>query len=298
MDGQGADLLASGLAFADLSPWRKIGVTGPDARGWLNDLVSADIGMLRKGLARRSLLLSPTGLVRAEFTVAARDEGFLLIQDPIQPRAIDRLLAPYVLSSHVEMTDRTGELVLLALPGLSDAPQAQGAEVSMPSCLGSGLDLVVPNAAYQSLVSELSGRFRLAGQESLEAWRVNAGIPRLGVDVAEDDLPQEAGFVDAVAFDKGCYLGQEAVAKVRNLGHPRRLVIPLEADGPVSSGDPVRVEGRDAGLVTSVAALDGGHVALARVRWDARHGPFRTALGTALRTRTPTRSTSARRSVQ
>ena len=79
---------------ADLSLWRAIAVGGSDATTWLNDLVSADISPLQPGHAARSLLLTPTGRVRAEFTVARTDESMLLLQDSAQSSRIDALLAP------------------------------------------------------------------------------------------------------------------------------------------------------------------------------------------------------------
>jgi folate-binding protein YgfZ len=116
---------------------------------------------------------------------------------------------------------------------------------------------------------------------------VRAGIPRFGIDALPEDLPQEAGLVGAVAFGKGCYLGQEAVAKVQNLGHPRRLVVHLVADGAIAAGMTLYAggDGDVVGRVTSAAtAVDGTAVALARIRWDAREAPLRSADGIRLRT--------------
>ena len=284
MDGRDpAELLAEGEAFADLSFWRKIAVSGGDAFAWLNDLVSADISDLGPGHARRSLLLSPTGRVRAEFTVAVTGEGPLLLQDPLQSEAIDDLLARYVLSSDVTLEDRTQEFTLLAFPGRSDLPHANGAAVSAPSCLGRGFDLLAPESGHDRLVAGLERTLALAGGEDVEAWRIRAGIPRFGVDGTPEDLPQECGFEDAIAFAKGCYLGQEAMAKVRNLGHPRRVLVHLESDQPVSPGQVVTLEGSEIGEITGAASLGGRTVVLARVAWDARRGPFETALGGELR---------------
>src|SRR5207237_9675744 len=125
----------------------------------------------------------------------------------------------------------------------------------------------------------LGDAFGPATDDEVDAWRIARGLPRFGVDAMDDDLPQEAGLDHAVAFDKGCYLGQEAVAKVRNLGHPRRLVLHLAADGAVSPGDQVRSDGSEVGVVTSAAAHRDGSVVLARVRWEARDLPLRSACG-------------------
>jgi folate-binding protein YgfZ len=107
------------------------------------------------------------------------------------------------------------------------------------------------------------------------------------VDATSDDLPQEAGLESAVAFDKGCYLGQEALARARNLGHPRRLLLALQADEPVAAGEPVLIGGQDAGRVTSASTVEGSTLVLARVSWPARQGPFRTASGIELSRRRP-----------
>jgi folate-binding protein YgfZ len=283
----GADASA---AFVDLSWWRKVAVTGSDAWVWLNDLVSADVGDLGPGEARRSLLLSPTGRIRAEFTVAAQEGAALLLQDPRQPATVLDLLSRYVLSSDVRLEDRSESLVLLAVPGAtaasaasaSDAAATAAATASAPSCVGAGVDLLGPAGARDSLIDAMSATFTQIDAAALEAWRVSAGVPRFGVDALEDDLPQEGGFGDAVAFDKGCYLGQEAMAKVRNLGHPRRTLLRLEADGAVAAGDAVESAGRAVGQITSAAGAGGRWSVLAKVKWDARDASLTTSNGVAL----------------
>jgi folate-binding protein YgfZ len=283
------DQLAAGRAFADLSSWRKVAVTGADAAGWLDDLVTADLSGLSQGGATRSLLLSPTGKVRAEFTVALPEQALLLVQDPTQ-RSIGELLSPYVLSSDVSLEDRTDRLALIALPRALAPPPGIDAAGSSPSCLGPGIDLFAPSEAHGALLDSLAGSVDQASLDDVEAWRVFAGIPRLGIDVTEDDLPQEGGLDEFVAFDKGCYLGQESVAKVRNLGHPRRVLLRLEADRDVAAGEAVLVDGREAGAVSSAARLGGRTAILARVRWDAREGSFRTRTGVDLRPSSPPQS--------
>ena len=276
-----AGSLGSGQAFADLSFWRKVAVSGSDALAWLDSLVSADLSDLAPGRARQSLLLSPTGRIRAAFTVVQFGQTVLLLQDPKQPKPVDKLLATYVLSSDVALEDRTESVALFAFPGRPRAPDVPGAIASAPSCLGIGIDLLVPSEGHDSVQASLRN-YAHVGNEAVEAWRIRAGLPRFGVDVFEEDLPQEGGLSSAVSFDKGCYLGQEAVAKVQNLGHPRRLVMSLVAHGSVSPGDPVLSDGSEAGEVTSVVRDADGAVVLARVKWEARHGSFGTTRGTQL----------------
>jgi folate-binding protein YgfZ len=279
-----ADRLAEGTAFVDLSTWRAVAVSGSDARTWLNDLVSGDLDAIAPGRAVPSLLLAPTGGIRAAFTVVADGDGFLLVQDPAQERSVGDLLAMYVLSSDVALLDRTGELAVLGFPGLEEPPVAEGARASAPSVLGAGSDLLAPATARDRIAAALGERFAIATPQDAEAWRVAAGIPRVGVDTAEGDLPQEAALDRSVAFDKGCFVGQEAVAKTRNLGHPRRVLLAFVADGPVAAGEPVFAGDAEAGSVTSAVSVGGGSRGLARVRWTARQGELRTAGGVALET--------------
>lgn len=284
---QDTDSLFDGSTFVDLSHWRKVAVSGRDAFSWLNALITADIAGLGPGQARRSLLLSPTGRVRAEFHVTVPGGQVVLVQDPEQPRSVLDLLAPYVLSSDVALEDRTTDVGLLALPGHEDAPDLPSAAASRPSVLGPGLDVVLPAEDHRAALSRLALTCRQAGNEEIEAWRIAAGIPRVGIDATEEDLPQEVRLEGAVSFDKGCFLGQEAVAKVRNLGHPRRLLVQVEteAHGSLSAGDPIVAGGGEVGQITSASTTESGSRALARVRWDARQGPFETLSGEPLRVR-------------
>jgi folate-binding protein YgfZ len=121
-----------------------------------------------------------------------------------------------------------------------------------------------------------------ATEEDLDAFRIERGIPRVGVDLAEDSLPHEADLGDAIAYGKGCFLGQEAVAKVRNLGHPPFVVFAVRAAGSLVAGDPVLAKGREVGRVTSAAGTDGATSALVRIRWPARNESLVSAEGAVL----------------
>jgi tRNA-modifying protein YgfZ len=101
----------------ELSGLRTVAVRGADARAWLDDLVTTDVEGLGAGQSRRSLLLTPTGRIRADFHVAGMGDGsFLLLQAAEQPEPVDTILSPYVLSSDVEMDDRSARSVVVAVP--------------------------------------------------------------------------------------------------------------------------------------------------------------------------------------
>ncbi|MCA1727749.1 MAG: hypothetical protein LC722_08925 [Actinobacteria bacterium] len=265
--------LEEGRAYVDLSAWWKVGVEGADTEGWLNDLLSAELSGIGPGEARGSFLLTPTGRIRAGVTVTRFEGGYLLLQDPAQPSGIDRLLDPYVLSSDVVVRDMSEELGLIAFPNL-DAPPIQG-QAHTPSVLGRGIDVVAGSLGVPTglIAVEL---------DAVERWRIRRGVARFAVDLQTDSLPHEADVGDLIAYGKGCFLGQEAVARVRNLGHPPFVLLAADAPGAVDVGDAVLAEQREAGTVTSAAGDGSATAVIARVRWALKDSLLRTTGGIAL----------------
>jgi tRNA-modifying protein YgfZ len=237
---------------------RTIRVSGADAGRWLNDLVTAGIERLADGASVRSLILSPTGRIRAEFHVLRDGDACLLAQTIDQPEAIDTILAPYVLSSAVRL-DPDGRSPVL-----------------VPTDEGWRAALRPPPDADE------------VDAAAAERWRIESGVARFPADLDVDSLPAEAGLDVPPVTDtgKGCFLGQESVARVRNLGHPTRLVRAVEADAALRPGEPVLAAGAEVGLVTSAVVGAGAwRPAIVRIRWDARDADLRTGPGTTLRPR-------------
>jgi folate-binding protein YgfZ len=263
--------LSQGRAAVDLHAYRTVHVAGADARRWLHDLVTTDVASLRPGEARRSLLLDPTGHIRADLQVACDDDGFWLFQAPDAGPDVAIALAPYVLSSDVDLDDRSSRRRLMALPG----PDRAAGRFS-PSCIGPGSDVMLdePGSAAPP------GR-TLVGPDAIEVFRIRTGRARMGVDFDETSIPAEASLDATIDTTKGCFLGQESVARVRNLGHPPRVLLHLRTDAPVDPGSPVVTDdGADAGTVTSAAVEDGGgSIVLASIRWQVRSGPLDTSDG-------------------
>jgi folate-binding protein YgfZ len=279
------EALEEGRAYAELGDVALTLVSGSDARTWLNDLVTTDVQTLDRFRSRPSLLLGPTGRIRASFHVLALGERDILLAQPVdQPVPVAEALAPYVLSSDVALSP--SRLRLFAVPGGAAPPDRFG-NAYRPSILGGGYDLLVvgDEDAFDDLRRDLASEGLLpAGPEAVEARRIRRGEAAFPGDLDTDSLPAEAGLDAAPVTDraKGCFLGQEAVAKVANLGHPTRVVFPVQADAPILEGETVRTRsGGDAGLVTS--ALD--RLGIVRVRWDARDADLATSSGTLLHTR-------------
>ncbi|MGZ4149343.1 MAG: CAF17-like 4Fe-4S cluster assembly/insertion protein YgfZ [Actinomycetota bacterium] len=267
-----------GRAFADLSGWWKLRVSGGDAVSWLQDLLSADVAALPAGAAGPSLLLTPTGRVRAALWVARLDDAVVLLQPADQPEPAGRILDPYALSSDVTLTDATD------LEGLSCVPDRaagllDGVRVA-PSWLGSGVDVVAPAADARAALARAG--LTALDEDAVETLRILSGRPRMGVDFGPEHLAAEAGMDVAIAYDKGCYLGQESVAKVRNLGHPPSVLRRVGARTFLRAQDRVLADGAEAGTVTSAAVRDGRCIAFVRVRWGARDRPLASSDGTAL----------------
>jgi tRNA-modifying protein YgfZ len=266
--------LAAGTAAAVLSHYRVVQVTGIDAGPWLHDLLTADVTSLAPGHARRSLLLDPTGHIRADVQVARDGDGWWLFQAPDQSD-ITAALAPYVLSSDVRLEDRTSTRRLVALPGAS-----AGRAGTSPSVLGAGHDVLVGRDAGEE-GRTVPGRVTV-GLEAIEVHRIMTGRARMGVDFTSTSIPAEAGLDEAIDATKGCFLGQESVARVRNLGHPPRVLRHLRADGSVGTGERVLGPRGDAGVVTSAARVSSagvGTVLLASVAWACRDAALRSAQG-------------------
>jgi folate-binding protein YgfZ len=246
-------------AFVDLRGWGLTEVRGADAQGWLNDLVTASVAGLPAGEALRSFLLSPTGRIRADLRVLRprSGDGFLLLQDTAQPDAIADLLGPYVLSSDVELAPADPR-------GLFVKPR--------------------PGPVWTAAWEARDDGSLPVGPEALEAWRIRHGLARFPVDLDVDSLPAEAGLDVEPVIDrrKGCYLGQESVARVRNLGHPPRVVVGVGAEAPLRPGAPVRSRGAGVGTVTSVEPREGSS-AMVRIRWDARDTELTAEGGIALK---------------
>jgi tRNA-modifying protein YgfZ len=279
------DALDSGRAFAELENVAVTIVSGGDARGWLNDLVTTDVMTLERFDTRPSLLLSPTGRIRASFHVLGLgDTGFALAQPSDQPARIADLLLPYVLSSDV--TIYPSRFRLFPVPG-GEAPPTWLDDVWRPSVLGGGFDILV-GASDDDALNDIRERLRgdgleAVGPEAVDARRILRGEPTFPTDLDQESLPSEAGLDGPPVTDrsKGCFLGQEAVAKVANRGHPTRLVLAVDVGGPVATGEEVLADGQSAGVVTSAW----GDRGLVRLRWEARELAFSTASGTPIRRR-------------
>jgi len=278
--------LESGEGWVDLSHRGVVAVTGDDRLSWLHSLTTQHVEALQPGESALDLVLDPHGHVEHELHLV--DDGtttWLVVErSSVEPLVsyLDRMR--FLL--RVEVADRTPDVAVVAEPASSrhaDLPtfvlpeqfgvleaedDASRKYVPVRPATLVGREVLVPRADLASYVEGRPG----SGTWAWEALRVAAGVPRLGRDTDHRTIPQEVGWVpSAVHLQKGCYRGQETVARVHNLGRPPRRLVQLHLDGSAARtprvGDPVLADGREVGRLTTVVEHhELGPVALAVVK--------------------------------
>lgn len=253
-----------------------IWVEGPDAAGFLHGLLSNDVTGLAAGAGRPALLLDAKGHIVAA-TVVHRDapDALTLVTEPHLAEALAAALERYHFSEDLDILGpEPAEGVVLTGP----APAREEGDILIPGPLPDSYELI-PSDPARPLPEGRPER----PAKALEAARILAGVPRVGVDTGATTLVQEAGLEDvAVSFDKGCYLGQETVARAQFRGRVNRRLrgLRFDADPPAPGGE-VLLGDRAVGTLTSVTALPGGGAGLAILRTEAAPGETVTAAGSA-----------------
>jgi tRNA-modifying protein YgfZ len=276
------EALDEGQAFAVLEGYARVPITGSDALPWLLDLLTADLASLAPGGARRSFFLTPTGRIRADVHVIRRPDGFALLERDDETTSVATLLAPYVLSSDVRIGEPLPCRIALVPSAGAVGILPQDPAAFSPSILGEGLGVVLDPGEVDAFRASVAPTLREVTPEAADALRIHRGIPRWRVDIEPDGFPVGALVEDAVAHAKGCFLGQEAIAKIRNLGHPPTVLRHLATAAHPSAADPVLAEGTAVGSVTSVAASAAGSVLLARTDWRAAASELTSSDGVPL----------------
>jgi tRNA-modifying protein YgfZ len=262
--------LTGSAGLVDRSHRGIVRIAGPDRLTWLHSLTTQHLDRLQAGVAVQALILSPNGHIEHHLTLADDGTAVWVHVEPGAAGGLLEFLESMRFMLRVEPADVTAEYGLLTLMG-PQAPAVPEAVIAMPGALGT--DLIVPRAQIPAMADGLRDRgVAMAGTWAYEALRIAAHQPRLGLDTDHKTLPHEVGWIEsAVHLDKGCYRGQETVARVHNLGHPPRRLVLLHLDGSVDRlpghGDPVGNDGVQVGFVGSAARhYELGPIALALVK--------------------------------
>ncbi|MEU8763504.1 glycine cleavage T C-terminal barrel domain-containing protein [Streptomyces sp. NPDC048659] len=272
--------LADGTGFVDLSHHGVITVTGDDRLSWLHLLLTQHVSDLPPGQATEALILSANGHIEHALYLVDDGETVWAHVEPGTRAELVGYLESMKFFYRVEVADRTEDFAVVHLPAGSVAEAPEGVVVRETAY---GRDLFLPRADLESFAGTHGPA---AGILAYEALRVEAHRPRLGFETDHRTIPHELGLIPgAVHLQKGCYRGQETVARVQNLGKPPRRLVFLHLDGSEvllpGHGTPVRLaadgaEGRQLGFVTSSARHhELGPIALALVK---RNVPVDAAL--------------------
>ncbi len=233
--------LAAGEAIVDLSDRAVITVTGPDRLSWLDSLTSQSLSGLTTGESAETLLLDPTGRIEHAIRVVDDGQTTWLLVDGSQGQPLAAWLERMRFMLRVEVADRTADFATIGTLGTLGTPGAPGVTWVDPwdHAPGHQYALGRPDApwTYREMLvprgTDLSA-YPAAGTLALEALRIAAWRPRLATEGDEKSIPHEFDWLrSAVHLNKGCYRGQETVAKVHNLGHPPRRLVMLHLDGTV-----------------------------------------------------------------
>ena len=310
--------LLAGRAVADLSDRGVVTVTGPDRLSWLHSLTTQHLLGLAPGDSAETLLLDASGRLEHAAHVVDDGETTWLVVEGVEAAPLAAWLDRMRFMLRVEVADRSADLAVVGAAGDVALPVPVVAPAGVPVVWTDPWPGVVvgghgyaPDEGHpgherawretvvtrDDLALLAAGDLPVAGQLAVEALRVEAWRPRAATEVDEKTLPHELDWLrTAVHLAKGCYRGQETVAKVHNLGHPPRRLVMLHLDGSdavlPSRGDAVVVaapgdDARDAravGAVTSVALHhELGPVALAVVRRTTdEHAPLAVLAGDAV----------------
>jgi folate-binding protein YgfZ len=254
-------------------------VEGPQAADYLNRMISNDVVALEVGGVCDALLLTAKARVIATLRVLRRGpEDFLLLTEPGLGAVVRDQLLRSRFAARCAIETEVHETAVI----LGDEVHPSANAVAIPT-----VDYGLPG--FEVLDAGLAPTI---GVEELERLRIEAGTPTAGRDVDERVLPAEAGLTErAVSFTKGCYPGQEPVARLHYRGHANRALRVLSIDGselPEADAEVV-FDGKVVGRVTSAARANGGVVALAYVRTEVPEDAALGVNGAAARMRAPTR---------
>jgi folate-binding protein YgfZ len=270
-----------------------LSLTGRDRTRWLNGMVSNNIRDLAAGNGVYAFVLTPQGHIQADVYAFNRGESLAVETDRAQAETLLRIFRKYIIMDKVEIEDLSEKVTVVGITGpqsgealarlglskdlgtlqLADVNWNGGIVVTLvrgdnPSF--PNYELWVPGENADSIWNALlqAGAVEVH-EQTLETFRILCGIPKVGQDTREKTLPQETGQDRALNFNKGCYIGQEIVERIRARGAVHRAFVGFEVKGSVpAAGTKIQSEGKEVGEITSVAAepLKGKRLALGYVR--------------------------------
>jgi tRNA-modifying protein YgfZ len=283
--------MLEGAAVVDRSERGKLALTGGEAREFLQGQVTNDVERLEPGSGCYAAFLTHKGKMLGDLRILDAGDELLLDCERVALQELFNMIRRFKLGRDVELHKRTLERGLLSLigpdarriAGASDLPEAEhahrtgrigGAAVRFIAT-DLGVDVLCDAEDSEPVAAALIAAGAVPATEAAaEVRRVETGRPRYGVELDDTVIPQEAGLNErAVSFEKGCYVGQETVARLHFRGKPNRHLRGLRLTGPAAPGDPLRLGEKEVGRLGSVVESPRhGTIALALVRREAQPG--------------------------
>src|SRR6266566_46340 len=257
-----------------------ISLTGSDRVRWLNGMVTNNIRDLAVGQGVYAFLLNPQGKIQADLYAFNRGESLVVETELAQVETVLQIFDRYIIMDDVEVENLTAKFAVLGVAGprSGEVLDSLGLDrrvlqpLQFGDVTGNGIEATlvrgdnpcVPNyelwvpaegaeSAWKALVQAGAKQIH---EDSLEMFRVACGIPKVGQDIRQRDLPQETAQERALNFSKGCYIGQEIVERIRSRGAVHRTFIGFEIDGPPPApGAKIQSEGKDVAEITSIATV-------------------------------------------
>jgi folate-binding protein YgfZ len=276
-------VLRGGCGVYDLGFRAKIALTGGDRVRWLNGMVTNNVRDLTVGHGLYAFLLNPQGHILGDIYAYNRGESILVDTDCGQAEKILATFDHYIIMDDVEVANLSEQVTALGIAGPKSGEvlaaagfaiaEMQALRVQSVRWQGTECTLVrgedaehvsyeiwlAPPSVRQLWDALLAAGAAPVGSEALELHRIVSGLPRYGVDIRERDLPQETEQARALNFNKGCYVGQEIVERIRSRGAVHRKFTGFVAEGAAqfASGTKVVAGEKEVGEITSVASLHG-----------------------------------------
>ncbi len=301
--------LHSGAGILDLSMRGRLCLTGADRQRFLHGQVTNNVQDLKAGQGCYAALITAKGRMQSDLNIYSLENELLLDFEPGLAAAISQRLDKYIIADDVQIVDISALYALLSVQGPKSAALVSAGGFLLPEggdrCFArtehpdfgesyvvnhsrtemAGLDLFVPSAALTAALDRLrSGGATPCGWHALEIARVESGIPRFGADMDETNLPPETGVeTRAISYNKGCYIGQEVIARLRTYGQVAKALRGLRLDDASTHlperGDKIFFAEKEIGYITSSVRSPklNATIALGYVRRE------RNAIGTRLR---------------
>jgi tRNA-modifying protein YgfZ len=253
----GYEALRQGAATIDLSARGRIRATGEDRKRLLHAMSTNHVQDLQAGQSLYAFFLNAQGRILADADIWCGEDELLIDVEPEVREKVLQHIDRFIIADDVtleDVTDATAEIAVEG-PGAPELPR-RGRVIGSTVTGQPGFRMVVPAAEKHALLAELHAAGAVpASAEEVRAVRLENGKPRYGDDITESNLAQETRQMQALHFNKGCYLGQEIVERVRSRGHVNKLLTPLRIESRETppAGAKVLAGEKEAGEISSAA---------------------------------------------